>query len=210
MFQRVLGFSDDEAARFASNPYVLSIFDELRQLVADLQAHADAQAVGLASARQSTQNKTAVREELIRVVTAMSRTARSIPGQAENFRFDQYHNDQELLTAARTFAARALPVKAEFTKRGMRIDFLEVLQADANALEQALSTRAERTRTHVSATATIDDLIDAGLGRVRELDTIVRNTFEDKPGKLAAWISASHVERAPHRAKPSPTPAPQA
>jgi hypothetical protein len=208
MFQRVVGLGDEEAARFASNPYVLGLFDELRGVVTELQARAGAQTTGRASARQSTLSKSAAREDVLGILTAMRRTARSIPGQEEKFNFGPDPKDQELLTLARTSAAEALPVKAEFIMRGMRTDFLEVLTAGADALEQSLSERADQTRTHVNATATIDDLIDGGMTRVRELDTIMRNVFEDDPGRLAAWVSASHVERAPHRNTPAPTPPP--
>jgi hypothetical protein len=38
-----------------------------------------------------------------------------------------------------------------------------------------------------------------------EFDAIVQNKYADNPGKLAAWISASHVEKAPKK-KATPTP----
>jgi hypothetical protein len=208
MFQRVNGFAADESARFASLSYVTSLFDELQGIVTDLQAHAGMQAAGLASAHQSTQNKAAGRAELLRDLSAISRTARSIPGAEEKFRFSYNLKDQDLLIVARTFQAEALPLKAEFLKRGIRVDFLEDLAADTAAFEQALSNRSEQKRSHVGATASIDDLIEGGMTRVRELDAVMRNLFADDPGKLAAWLSASHVERAPRRAKSTPTPAP--
>jgi hypothetical protein len=37
------------------------------------------------------------------------------------------------------------------------------------------------------------------------LDGIVRNVYGNHPGKLAAWLSASHVEKAPKK-KATPTP----
>lgn len=37
------------------------------------------------------------------------------------------------------------------------------------------------------------------------LDGIVKNRYANNPGKLAAWISASHVEKAPSTPTP-PTP----
>lgn len=214
MFQRVNRFGADEAAFFASRPFVTSYFDEIQQLVADIQAHAGAQVAGRSSARQFTQSKAAAREELLRDLAAVSRTARSMsrdfPGLEEKFRFDPRLKDQELLTAARTLGAEALPLKAEFVKRGLRPDFLEDLTADASAFEQALSSRTGQQRNHVDATATIDDLIERGLKMVRELDPIIRNLFDEKPGKLAAWMSASRVERAPRRTTPAPAPAPAA
>jgi hypothetical protein len=40
--------------------------------------------------------------------------------------------------------------------------------------------------------------------KVRILDGIVRNVYANNPGKLAAWLSASHVEKAPKK-KATPT-----
>jgi hypothetical protein len=40
---------------------------------------------------------------------------------------------------------------------------------------------------------------------VRIVDGIVKNKYANNPGKLAEWISASHVEKAPKK-KDSPTP----
>ena len=40
---------------------------------------------------------------------------------------------------------------------------------------------------------------------VRTLDGIVKNKYANNPGKLAAWLSASHVEKAPKKKDP-PTP----
>jgi hypothetical protein len=212
MFLRVKRFYTDEAASFASNAFVTSLFDEFDSLIADIQAHADAQASGRASSRQYTQSKAASREELLRDLAAVYRTAQSMsedfPGVEEKFRLDTELKDRELLTFARTVAAEALTLKAEFIKRGIRVDFLEDLAADTAAFEQALSNRTEQTHTHVGATASIDDLIDAGLKRVRQFDPIMRNLFEDNPAKFAAWLSASRVERAPRRTKPAPPPAP--
>lgn len=192
-----------------SNAFLTGLIEEFRQLVSDVQAYADAQASGLSAARQFTQSKAVAREELLRDMAAINRTARSMsqssPGIEEQFGFDPRLKDQELLTAARNFAAAALPLKAEFVKSGMRPDFLEDLAADTAAFEQALSNRAEQRHTHVGATVTIDDLIERGLKMVRELDPVMRNIFEDNPGKLAAWMSASRVERSPRRSKPAPT-----
>jgi len=210
MLQRVARFGADEADFFVTNTYVTGLFDELQSIVTEIQSHAGVQASGRASARQYTQSKAAAREELVRDLAAISRTARSIPGQEEKFRFDPRSKDQDLLIVARNFAADALPLKADFIKRGIRPDFLEDLAADTAVFEQALSNRAEQTRTHVGATATIDELIESGLKMVHDLDPVMRNIYEDTPGKLAEWLSASHVERAPRRSKPTPTPAPAA
>ena len=47
--------------------------------------------------------------------------------------------DQDLLTTARMFAADAVALKQEFTKRGLSVNFLEALNEDSTAFEQALA-----------------------------------------------------------------------
>ncbi|HWW75080.1 MAG TPA: hypothetical protein VNZ44_06785, partial [Pyrinomonadaceae bacterium] len=184
------------------------LFDELDGVTVEIRAHADAQAAGLASARQLTQTKTEAHDAIVDILSAMSRTSQTIPGQEENFRFDTRLKEQALLIAARTAAVKALPIKAEFTKRALRIDFIEVLQSSANTIEQSHSDRVEQTHVHVNATATISSMIEAGMKIVRELDIIMRNLFADDPGMLAAWISASRVERPTRRRRNKPAPEP--
>lgn len=159
-----------------------------------------AQASGKASARQFTQSKAAARNALTGLLSAISRTARAIsittPGIEQKFRFNYELKDQELLTRAFTFAADALSIRGEFIKRGMRPDFLNDLESIITSFEQA--------QAHVNATGTIDDLIERGMQIVRELNVIMRNLFADSPGKLVAWLSASHVERPAQRSRPVP------
>lgn len=215
MFLRVRQLGTDEAASLASNTFVNNLFNSLTQVISELETHASAQASGLTTARQSTRSKAVARDELERDLSAISRTARSmsssVPGLEQKFRPARDLKDQDLLTAARMFASDATPLKMEFIKRGLPPTFLDDLNDDITAFEQALTQRTQGTETHVNATATIDDLIERGMNTVRELDPIMRNIFDDNPGKLAAWLSASRVERAPRRAaQPVAPPTPPA
>lgn len=58
------------------------------------------------------------------------------------------------------------------------------------------------------AGAAFDDELDNALSTVRQLDAIVRNAY-DNPAKLAAWMSARHVERAPRSKVVTPAPTAQ-
>jgi hypothetical protein len=213
MFQRVQQLGTDEAASYAANAFISDLFNSLSTVITELETHTHAQASGLTNARQSTQSKAAARAELERDLNAISRTARSIafsiPGIEQKFRATGELKDQDLLTTARMVAADALPLKAEFIKRGLPATFLDELNDDITAFEQALTQRAQSHETHINATATIDDAIERRMQIVRQLDPIMRNLFEDEPGKLAAWLSAAHVERAPHRKKQQQQPSPQ-
>ncbi|MBK9216198.1 MAG: hypothetical protein IPM59_11485 [Chloracidobacterium sp.] len=59
-------------------------------------------------------------------------------------------------------------------------------------------------KSRVAATADTSAKIREGMIKVRILDGIVRNVYANDPGKLAAWISASHVEKAPKKQTPTP------
>jgi len=57
-----------------------------------------------------------------------------------------------------------------------------------------------------TARATADDV--PGIDDKFRIPRIVRNKYANNPAVLAEWISASHTERAPRRAKaPEPAPA---
>ena len=53
-----------------------------------------------------------------------------------------------------------------------------------------------------AVTAAIGRLIRAVMKEVNILDAIMHNTYARNPGKLRAWESASHTERASQREKP--------
>jgi hypothetical protein len=153
--------------------------------------------------RQSTDSKAAARDELMRTLEAMSRTARPMdatnPGVAEKFRVPHNQSDQEVLATARSFATAALPLKAEFVKRGFSEGFLDDLDSEIAAFADANTRKIESRESHVEATAAIDKHVALGMDALRELDPIMRNTFADDHAKLAAWMSASRVERTKRR-----------
>ena len=46
--------------------------------------------------------------------------------------------------------------------------------------------------------------VDAFRGRGGGSDGVVQNKYNNDPGKLAAWLSASHTEKAPKKKAPTP------
>lgn len=202
-FLRVHQLGIDEADSYAGNTFIADLFNSLSTVITELETHTNAQVSGLTRVQQSTRSKEGARNELEGDLNAVRRTAQSIsvtmPGLEKKFPSARHLKDQELLTAARMYATDALPLKAEFIKRGLPDSFLDDLNDDIEAFEEALTQRTQGRELHVNATATIDDLIERGMNILRQLDPIMRNLFEESPGKLAAWLSASHVERAPRR-----------
>lgn len=75
-----------------------------------------------------------------------------------------------------------------------------------NASKASFAAPMGGTEERVAATAQLGENIRQMMIAIRILDRVMRNIYIDNPGKIAAWISASHVERAPKRKAPTPTP----
>lgn len=213
MFIRVREFGAAHAAQFPPTDFAGQQFAILDSAINALEQQTSAQSSGRSRVRESTSSKAAARDELLRDLEAISRTARAMaltaPGLNDKFRIPHNQSNQTVLATARAAAADALPLKAEFIKRGMPDDFIEDLEADIEMLEQAVTHKAQGKDVHVAATAAIDREIERGMNAVRELDPVVRNKFASDSATLAAWSSATHVERNPRRAPVTPpTPAP--
>jgi hypothetical protein len=204
-FRHVQEFGRDNTALFPEGSFAAEQLTAIDLALEDLGKHTAAQAESRGAARQGTRSKAAAREALMRTLEAISRTARPLeaqtPGITEKFRVPHNQSYQEVLAAARAIASAALPLKAEFIKRGMPADFLEDLQADIEALEEAHAHRAEGRDSHYEATLAIEDATERGVHALRELDPIMRNTLADDPLKLGAWLNACHVERPARRNK---------
>lgn len=210
MFTRADSFGGEHSADFPASNLGGQRFASLRTLIAELEQHGTAQSSSRSAAKASTGMKRAAKAELRQKMVAVSETARvielSIPGTAANFRMPTTNGDQALLSTARAFVEKATPLKDEFIKREMPADFLDDLVAAINAFEATLDSRNVNTEKRVTATAAIDPLIERGRTIIRELDAIVRNKYRNDPATLAAWESATHVERPSRRKKAAVTP----
>lgn len=112
-----------------------------------------------------------------------------------------------MINHARGFIESATPVAAEFVSRGLAASFPTDLQAAIDGVEAAESHQSIALANKTSATANLRAALKQEDEIVRELRAIVRNVFRQDPGKLAAWESASRVEKAPKKAKKESTPA---
>jgi len=119
----------------------------------------------------------------------------------EKFRLPYKKDGQTWLAFGRGFVTEAEPLAEEFVSRGMAPDFIDDLKARILVVEQALDARAQKEAEQVAATAGIAEAAEQGLEAVREFSIIARNVYAGSEVELAAWESASHVERAPRRAE---------
>ena len=203
-FGRVRDFGEAHNSDFAATTLGHQYFTDMATAISDFDNHAAAESSGHGAARQGTETRAQARGSLRDAMETINRTAKAladdVAGIDDKFRMPRGTNDQTLLNAARAFKADAETFKAQFIAHEMPSAFLEDLQADIDALEEAISNQASGVGNHVAASAGLDAAVELGLDRIRKLDPIMRNKYANNPAVLAEWTSASHIERAPRRA----------
>lgn len=206
MLVRVKQFGIDNSGDFTG--IATTKFSEIGTIVDDTETKAAAQQSGFAEAAQQFEVKDTARENLRDEMSDISRTAKSMEyefdGISNKFRFQRNLNDADLLAKGRAFVIEAGPYDANFQDYGLANTFIADLTAACDAFEGTFATSASAQAEHVAATAETAAKIREGMIAKRILDGIVKNVYDTKPGKLAAWVSASHVEKDPEKQTPTP------
>jgi hypothetical protein len=205
--QSVDDFSAGGAAR--------QLFADLQAAVIEVEQKAAAFGSGRSDAKQGTQTINEAREVLLADLFPL-REAAKVMGVEEKFPYPPRNNDEQLLQLAGVYATNALPLKAELIAHELPADFLEDLAADKAAFQSTSAARGNAVGDHIAARRELDDALARGVEIVRKLTSLMKVKHTNNPGKLAEWAAATHIERAPRRARPtppvsggSPTPPPQ-
>jgi hypothetical protein len=132
------------------------------------------------------------------------REAGKVMGVEEKFPYPPRNNDEQLLQMAGVYATNALPLKAQLIAHELPADFLEDLAADKAAFQSASAERVNAVGDHIAARQELDDALARGVEIVRKLTGLMKVKYANNAGKLAEWTAATHIERAPKRAKPKP------
>jgi hypothetical protein len=206
MYFRVREYGNENAAALAAVAVTPGLLADIAGAIAALDDYGTRQISGAADSRRGHSLKQTARENLRDRLKAISQTANAVEydtdGFAKDFAMPRKRSDQELLATAKVFAAKAQTVRQKFLDYGLETDFIDELEAEIRTFETSLTTTAVAGETQVTATAEIDEAVKKGAVAVRKLDVVVKNVFRQNPAKLAAWASASHVERTAQKAKP--------
>ena len=215
-FVRIRAFGEDHASDFVP--------DSVAQVVDALD---DAQA-GQNRGRNTSKATLldAIRLDLQNLTRTAAAIAQDEPGFADVFRPPNNINEAALLTIADKFlrqlaaqpgdsttvAAAKAGLVGKFVAHALDALFVTNLQNDRAAVAAA-STQLEQDReSGVGNTAAISPLIQQGMKAATTLDAIMHNRYGSQPEIMAAWLTASHIERNPQRGQaapvPPPTPAP--
>ena len=202
MFVRAQQFLTSRASDFGPGSLAKGLAVDLAAVITELDGHAAAQASGGSSARQGTVTRAEARAALREDVEAINRTAREMddqPGLNEKFRLPRGNNDQQLISTARAFVADAVPLKESFIAHELPANFLEDIEVDITAMEEAIGNQSGGIGSRVAASAAIDEAIERGTVITRKLGAIMKNKYGNNRATIAEWTSASHTERPPRR-----------
>lgn len=72
---------------------------------------------------------------------------------------------------------------------------MKIANAAATSFEATINPTSDAIDDRVEATADIGESDRIGMAALRICDAVIRNIYANNVGKLAAWLSASHVER---------------
>jgi len=204
MFLRLKDFSAAHIDIPATTIWPQLVLD-LNSVVAALESHVTSEQTGKGAALSGTTTRAAAREALREDIEAIVRTARVIgeeqPGFDDKFRMPRGANDAALVDLALGIAAVAADpaVKAEFISHALPSDFLEDLNADIAALQEAITDQSGSVADRKSAGVSIDETLARGMMIARKMDVVVKNFYRNNAAVLSEWETARHVERAPRR-----------
>ena len=126
-------------------------------------------------------------------------------GIADKFRMPYNKSDQNMLATAKVWYTNSNTYSAALIAYGLPADFRTLLNDAAANFEGTLAAPVTAVDQRTAARAQMAAAIRIAMIALRICDRVMRNNYATNPGKLAAWLSASHVEReAKKKAPPTP------
>ena len=127
--------------------------------------------------------------------------AKNYENAQNKFRMPNSASDQLWVDTAGSFIAEAAPLEADFIARGMPTNFIADLTAKRSAFDEVVNESEAARLERVGVNAQFTEPVRKCRAAVEDVDPIVKMTYRTNPGKLAEWLSATHVERTPKSAK---------
>lgn len=217
---RVQTFGRDNAADIAPGSRIASILTELDTIIGKLAQARVGQIRGPVG-------KQALIEALSDDFKDIARTSRAIAIDEPDFPVAAFRHPATSVETPVTTHADALlqlledqaadsleqktakaALRAKFIAYEIAPDFVEDLRADRDALDACNASKQSDNHQGVESTSAIDTLLGQTKDIVTRLDAAIQNKYKNNPDKLAAWKSASRVERTPRKAKTPVAPSP--
>jgi hypothetical protein len=196
MGRSVLAFSEVHPDTSAGHAKTLSSLQDRLARAAELIR---LQREGFAEARGATKQKGDLRRIIVRtqlrhVVHVAELAANEVPEVLQKFVLPREQIPYlEFQAAAHALVAEALNQKELLVKHGLAETLLEDLVKNLELFDQAMGQSTDARRTHVTASAELDEIGDEIVHLVKVLDTLNRSRFHTSVELLVAWESASNV-----------------
>lgn len=129
-----------------------------------------------------------------------------VPGITAKFKMPRPRTDQNLIADADAKYADTEPLEAQFIAVGLDTKFRLYLQTARNAFQTARDEANGALEEHGEAVGALESLWREVSVLSRQRAAMVKLKYRQNPGKLAAWEIASHLDRAPKRAKTTEPP----
>lgn len=206
-------FVADNAADFpAGSPVALltAAINAERQKIFQFDS---AQASGFAGKRQAQELYENRRAELVdlleKFVLAAAIVDDDIEGTAAKFKNPYPRGDQKIIARADSFYNDSAAIKDELIAAGLEAGDRAALLTLRDAFQQAAAAHDSAEERHAEASGGMADSFRKAMNLSSRRDKRVRMKYRHNPAKLAAWTTASHLDRAAKREKTKvETPAP--
>jgi hypothetical protein len=216
---RVQTFGTENMADFAPGSTAVTNFNALAPVISGLDAAKAGQKPGRDTSKKVLLD--ALRLDIQNITRTAAAIDQTTPGFADSFRPPVQFNPGAILTTADKFisqlaaqpgdspavTAAKTALVAQFVAHEMAATFVTTMQSDRAAITADKSQHETKRETGVGNTATVGQLIEQGMQIVTTLNAIMHNKYASQPAKMAAWLTAAHLERAAQLATPAPAPA---
>jgi hypothetical protein len=183
--------------RFPKNSFSGQCFADLGDALTGVTECATALDQSRNALRANRKVRDEARENLYRQLRRISVTAVAIgldaSGVEAGFRLPQIRTNAALLHTARTFAESAEPLKKEYIRHRLPIDFLDHLKEAAAVLERTMKEEDENNIERVTAeTAFKEELRKCGR-LLKRVDAVVVNTIGGESPLMAQWMTTRRL-----------------
>ncbi len=202
-YQSMDKYGDDHGVDFGA--VGMALFVIIKNIVDHILSTGGEQSAVKGAVGQTVQLKSLKREALREWASEVASTARGMvyafPGIDELFRMPRNRSDADLLSAVRGFVQNGIPYDLDFAAYGLPKTWRADGTALADEFEISVTDTDSVQATSAGKTAALYDWVTQGARARRVLRAIGANVYADNPEKLAAWLTASHIEKRPIKKK---------
>jgi hypothetical protein len=213
--KRVQTFGVENRADFAAGSEAATRFANLDAALQKVDDAKAGQAAGSGNASKVTLIDS-VRIDCGNIRRTAVSIAQDEPGFDDDFPASE-HNDTSVLTVADAYLdkleiqptddaatqAAKTALAARFIAHELPSTFVQDLRTDRDAMDAVSGQVEGKRQSTVEDTSVIGLALTEAFKQIRYLNAIMHNKYSRVPEKLRAWRSATHIERAPERAKKS-------